>query len=221
MSGVTPGHRHTYVTMALLFVAAAAAGGCAGTDRGAGDAAAAGGADEAASGPQPSADRPEAAFPVVEDVVVEATGLADELFQDPAAVDDDGDAVRRFTALYTADSPTPAGVLAQLRTLADSGRRYRPGPSGRMRDVGVYRMQAVDPDTVALRVCAIEDVEVVDAAGAVVERRSQITQGDAWAIRAGGVWRFAGIDPDEAAILPIAPGSAPSGFCDQLLGGTG
>jgi hypothetical protein len=207
--------------MALLIVAAAAVSSCAGTNRGTGDATAAGGgADEAAGGPQPSADRPEAAFPVVEDVVVEATGLADELFQDPTALDDDSDAVRRFTDLYTADSPTPAGVLAQLRTLADSGRRYRPGPSGRMRDVGVYRMQAVDPDTVALRVCAIEDVEVVDAAGAVVERRSQITQGDAWAIRSGGVWRFAGIDPDEAAILPIAPGSAPSGFCDQLLGGT-
>lgn len=208
--------------MALLLVAAAAVSGCAGADRGTGDAAATGGgADRGTAGPQPSADRPEAAFPVVEGVVIEATGLADELFQDPTAVEDDGDAVRRFTALYTADSPTPAGVLAQLRTLADSGRRYRAGPSGRMRDVGVYRMQAVDRDTVALRVCAIEDVEVVDAAGAVVERRSQITQGDAWAVRAGGVWRFAGIDPDEAATLPIAPGSAPSGFCDQLLGGTG
>jgi hypothetical protein len=206
--------------MALLIVAAAAISGCAGTDRGAGGTAATGG-DEGSGGPQPSADRPEAAFPVVEDVVIEATGLADELFQDPTVVEDDGAAVRRFTALYTADSPTPAGVLAQLRTLADSGRRYRAGPSGRMRDVGVYRMQAVDRDTVALRVCAIEDVEVVDSAGAVVERRSQITQGDAWAVRAGGVWRFAGIDPDEAATLPIAPGSAPSGFCDQLLGGTG
>jgi hypothetical protein len=206
--------------MALLIVAAAAISGCAGTDRGAGGTAATGG-DEGSGGPQPSADRPEAAFPVVEDVVIEATGLADELFQDPTVVEDDSAAVRRFTALYTADSPTPAGVLAQLRTLADSGRRYRAGPSGRMRDVGVYRMQAVDRDTVALRVCAIEDVEVVDSAGAVVERRSQITQGDAWAVRAGGVWRFAGIDPDEAATLPIAPGSAPSGFCDQLLGGTG
>jgi hypothetical protein len=206
--------------MALLIVAAAAISGCAGTDRGAGGTAATGG-DEGSGGPQPSADRPEAAFPVVEDVVIQATGLADELFQDPTVVEDDGAAVRRFTALYTADSPTPAGVLAQLRTLADSGRRYRAGPSGRMRDVGVYRMQAVDRDTVALRVCAIEDVEVVDSAGAVVERRSQITQGDAWAVRAGGVWRFAGIDPDEAATLPIAPGSAPSGFCDQLLGGTG
>jgi hypothetical protein len=206
--------------MALLIVAAAAISGCAGTDRGAGGTAATGG-DEGSGGPQPSADRPEAAFPVVEDVVIQATGLADELFQDPTVVEDDSAAVRRFAALYTADSPTPAGVLAQLRTLADSGRRYRAGPSGRMRDVGVYRMQAVDRDTVALRVCAIEDVEVVDSAGAVVERRSQITQGDAWAVRAGGVWRFAGIDPDEAATLPIAPGSAPSGFCDQLLGGTG
>jgi len=206
--------------MALLIVAAVATSGCAGADRGTG-VATDGGTDGDVTGPQPSADRPAAAFPVVEDVVIEATGLADELFQDPTAVDDDGDAVRRFTALYTADSPTPAGVLAQLRTLADSGRRYRPGPSGRMRDVGVYRMQAVDRNTVALRVCAIEDVEVVDAVGAVVERRSQITQGDAWAVRTGGIWQFAGIDPDEAATLPIAPGSAPSGFCDQLLGGTG
>ena len=110
-------------------------------------------------------------------------------------------------------------MVAQLHTLSASGQRYRPGPSGRLRDVGVYRMTTIDGDQVAFRVCAVEDVEIVDTAGTVVGRRSQVTQGDGWAERSDGVWRFAGIDPDETATLPIAPGSAPSGFCDQLLGG--
>jgi hypothetical protein len=81
-------------------------------------------------------------------------------------------------------------------------------------------MTAVDDDTIHLRVCAVEDVEVVDASGTVVATRSQITQGDGGLRRTDGVWRFIGIDPDETATLPIAPGSAGSGFCNLLLGGT-
>jgi hypothetical protein len=162
----------------------------------------------------------DADFPVVEDLVIEATGLADQLFEDPTVVNVAGDpTLARFNEIYTDDSPTPAGVAAQLRTLSANGQRYRPGPSGRLRDVGVYRMTRVDDSQVAFRICAIEDVEIVDATGTVIDRRSQVTQGDGWANRVGGEWRFAGIDPDENATLPIAPGSAPSGFCDQLLGG--
>jgi hypothetical protein len=177
--------------------------------------AATGPAADAATGVAADAD-----FPVVEDLVIEATGLADQLFEHPTVVNDAGDpTLARFTEIYTADSPTPAGVTAQLRTLSANGQRYRPGPSGRLRDVGVYRMTRVDDSQVAFRICAVEDVEIVDAAGTVITRRSQVTQGDGWANRVGGEWRFAGIDPDEDATLPIAPGSAPSGFCDQLLGG--
>jgi hypothetical protein len=162
----------------------------------------------------------DADFPVVEDLVIEATGLADQLFEDPTVVNDAGDrTLARFNEIYTDDSPTPEGVAAQLRTLSANGQRYRPGPSGRLRDVGVYRMTRVDDSQVAFRICAVEDVEIVDADGTVIGRRSQVTQGDGWAERVGDEWRFAGIDPDESATLPIAPGSAPSGFCDQLLGG--
>ena len=52
MSGVTPGHRHTCVTMALLIVAAVATSGCAGADRGTG-VATDGGTDGDVTGPQP------------------------------------------------------------------------------------------------------------------------------------------------------------------------
>ena len=170
---------------------------------------------------RPAADvTGDAAFPVVEDLVIEATGLADRLFEDPTVVNDAGDeTLARFNEIYTDDSPTPDGVAAQLRTLSANGQRFRAGPSGRLRDVGVYRMTRVDDSQVAFRICAIEDVEIVDANGTVIDRRSQVTQGDGWAELIGDEWRFSGIDPDEDATLPIAPGSAPSGFCDQLLGG--
>jgi hypothetical protein len=203
-------------------VLAGLASACAGGDSGGGTAAAGGAAAPVRPKvvAQPAATTPDAAFPVVENLVVEATGLADQLFEDPSVVED-GHAklLSRFHDVYTADSPTPAGVEAQLRKLNAQGQRYRPGPSGRLRDIGVYRMTASGADQVAFRVCAVEDMEIVDAAGKVVDRRSQVTQGDGWAERTGGIWRFAGIDPDEAATLPIAPGSAPSGFCDELLGG--
>ncbi len=207
------------VAATVLAVMVCTAPACAG---GRPEAGAASAEQQADSGAQPSADEPEAAFRVIEDVVIEATALADRLFQDPTVVDDsDDDTLRQLAEVHTADSPTPAGVVAQLRTMSDQGQRFRPGPSGRLRDVGVYRMQAIDGDTVVLRVCAVEDVEVVAADGTVVERLSQVVQGDGWALRTGGVWRFAGISPDETATLAIAPGSAPTGFCDQLLGGTG
>jgi hypothetical protein len=220
--GITARRRPARLAVIVLLSIGASAA-CAGDQPGAGSA---GGESAAAPGrprvvAQPAADTPEAAFPVVEDLVIEATDLADQLFQDPTVVDggDDDALLRRFSEIYTADSPTPQGVVAQLHTLSASGQRYRPGPSGRLRDVGVYRMTTIDGDQVAFRVCAVEDVEIVDTAGTVVGRRSQVTQGDGWAERSDGVWRFAGIDPDETATLPIAPGSAPSGFCDQLLGG--
>jgi hypothetical protein len=210
---------------ATLLVAAGILTTCAGDhDPGAGTAVGGAGA-AAAPAPrvvaQPSANTPAAAFPVVEDLVIEATDLANQLFQNPSVVDDrHGELLTRFGEIYTPDSPTPAGVVAQLKDLNAQGRHYRAGPSGKLRDVGVYRMTRIDGDQVAFRVCAVEDVEIVEAGGKVVGRRSQVTQGDGWAERTAGVWRFAGIDPDETATLRIAPGSAPSGFCDTLLGGT-
>ncbi len=181
----------------------------------------AGAADRGRVAARPAADvAGDADFPAVEHLVIEATDLADQLFEDPTVVNDAGDeTLARFNEIYTDDSPTPDGVAAQLRTLSANGQRFRPGPSGKLRDVGVYRMTRVDDSQVAFRICAVEDVEIVDADGTVIDRRSQVTQGDGWAQRVGDEWRFAGIHPDDDATLPIAPGSAPSGFCDQLLGG--
>ena len=69
----------------------------------------------------------EASHEVVEELVLEATELADELFQDPTAVEDpDNEALDRLREIYTDDSPTPDGVEDQLRELVATGQHQRP-----------------------------------------------------------------------------------------------
>lgn len=167
---------------------------------------------------QPPATDEEAAFPIIEDLVLEATALTDQLFQNPAEVNDpDNRDVERLREIYTDDSPTPDGVVEQLRDMAEQGQRRRPAQSGVFRDLGVYQMTSLDDDTVRFRICASEDQETIDANGAVIDQRAQVTQGVGEARRVDGVWRFYGINIEDDRTLQIAPGSANPGFCDSLF----
>jgi hypothetical protein len=169
---------------------------------------------------QPPASNEEDAFPIIKDLVLEATAVADLLFQDPTEVNDpDNRDVKRLREIYTDDSPTPDGVLDQLRELAEKGQHRRPAQSGVFRDLGVYQMTRLDDDKVRFRICASEDQETVDANDTVIEQRAQVVQGVGEARRVDGVWRFYGINLEEDRTLPIRPGSANPGFCDSLFGG--
>jgi hypothetical protein len=169
---------------------------------------------------QPPASDEEEAFPIVGDLVVEANAIIDELLQDPTAVDDpDNPQIGRLREIHTDDSPTPDGVVAQLEELVENGQRERPAESGVFSDFGVYRMTAVDENTVRFRTCSTEDSETVDATGAVVDQRSQVTQGVGEARRIDGIWRMYGIHLEDDRTLPIEPGSANPGFCDDLFSG--
>jgi hypothetical protein len=174
--------------------------------------------DSSAATTEPPASDSEAAFPIVEDLVLEATRLVDELYQEPEAVNDPDNAdVERLREIYTEDSPTPDAVTEQLHELVDNGERMRAADSGVFRDLGVYEMAAVDEDTVRFRICASEDRETIDANGNVVDQRAQVTQGTGEARRIDGIWRFYGIHPEEDRTLPIEPGTANAGFCDRLF----
>jgi hypothetical protein len=176
------------------------------------------GADSSSATTQPPATDADAAFPIVEDIVLEATRLVDELYQDPTVVDDPNDAdIERLREIYTDDSPTPDAVTEQLHELADNGQKMRAADSGVFRDLGVYQMTAAGDDTVRFRVCATEDRETIDADGSVVDQRAQVTQGTGEARRIDGIWRFYGIHPEEDRTLTIEPGSANPGFCDDLF----
>lgn len=161
----------------------------------------------------------EAAFDAVEEVVVEATGLADRLFQDPTVVDDpdNGDLVG-LRELYTDDSPTPDGVEAQLREMAANGERGRPTPGGAVyREVVPYAFEAVDEDTVRFDTCNQRDSQIVDADGEVVETIAEIVFVGGTAERVDGVWRFVGLSSDLDRSNPITPGSSQAGYCADFV----
>lgn len=174
---------------------------------------------------QPSAsDDPESAFAAVEDVVNEATSLADKMYQDPAGTIDDPDQadLEHYRSLFTDGAETPAGVEAQLRNLAEAGQRLRASPvSGVYRETKVFGFRAVDPETVRFRVCSLRDQETVDAAGAVVSQVAEVVQGDGEARRESGVWLFYGVDPDDDGPLALTPGAVNSGFCDTVAATAG
>jgi hypothetical protein len=159
----------------------------------------------------------EASHEIVEELVLEATGLADELFQDPTGVEDpDNEALARLRELYTDDSPTPDAVEEQLRDFVASGQHQRPAANGLFREVGVYAFEAVDSDTLAFDTCNQIDKETVDANGEVVATDARVVFVSGEARRIDGAWRFVGLSNDTSRSNPITPGTAEQGLCAQL-----
>ena len=172
--------------------------------------------------PQASGDGQEAAFTIVEGVVLDATDLTDRLLQDPTlASDEDSAELEQLRELYTDDSPTPPEVAARLDELASHGQEVRPGPSGVFREFMVHGMAAVDATTIRFNFCANQDQETVDESGAVVATFAEITQGSGEARYVDGEWRFYGLHRDDESSIPQEPGDALPGFCQSLYGGEG
>lgn len=169
---------------------------------------------------QPSATDEDAAFPLIADLAIEANTLVDELLQDPTAVEDpDNEQIARLREIHTDDSPTPDGVVAQLEALVEKEQRERPAASGVFSDFGVYQMTALDEDTVRFRTCSTEDSETIDVDGNVVEVRSQVSQGVGEARRVDGAWLMYGIHLEDDRTIPLEPGTARPGFCDDVFAG--
>lgn len=164
----------------------------------------------------PPATAPEAAD-VVENLVLEATELTDELLQDPSAVEDSDDPrLQRLEEIYTADSPTPPDVFARLTELADQDRSTRAAPSGVFREFVIYDIEAVDEDTMVFGFCANQDQETIDADGTVVEQFAEVTQGAGEARRIDGIWRFYGLHREQDRSRALTPGTATPGLCASL-----
>jgi hypothetical protein len=159
----------------------------------------------------------EASYEIVEDLVLEATDLADELFQDPTVVEDPGnETLVRLREVYAPDSPAPDGIEELLRGLVADGQHQRPSASGLFREVSVYAFDAVDEDTLAFDTCNQIDKETVDEAGEVVATDTQVVFVSGEARRIDGVWRFVGLSNDTSRSNPIEPGSSERGLCAQL-----
>ncbi|MFW6033536.1 MAG: hypothetical protein ACOC9R_00260 [bacterium] len=154
---------------------------------------------------------------IVEELVIEATGLADELFQDPTVIEDpDNELLVRLREIYTEDSPAIGGIEDVLRRLVADGQHQRPSRTGIFREVGVYAFEAEDADTLTFDTCNQIDKETVDASGDVVATDAQVVFVSGEARRVDGNWRFVGLSNDTTRNNPIEPGTSEPGLCSQL-----
>jgi hypothetical protein len=159
----------------------------------------------------------EASHEVIEDLVLEATSLADELFQDPTLVEDESDALDRLREIYTDDSPTPEGVEESVRGLAERGESYTPAASGIYREVSIYKWDpATDDDTLTFDTCSLIDRVKVDADGNVLSTEARVIFTAGEAQRVDGVWRFYGLSSDVSRSTEFESGTADPGFCQQI-----
>jgi hypothetical protein len=174
------------------------------------------------SQPRALGDDQQPAFSLVEQLVLDATSLTDRLLQDPTLASGENSAeLEQLERLYTSDSTTPAQVEARITELLSRGERVQAAGSGVFREFMVHGMAAVDANTVRFNFCANQDQETVNAAGEVVDRFAEVSQGAGEARYADGRWRFYGLHRDEATSLPTEPGNALVGFCQNLYGGGG
>ncbi len=161
-------------------------------------------------------DDADTAFDAVERVVVDATDLAADMYEDPpAALDDPGnDDLERYRELFAAGAETPDQTEQRLRDMADAGQHMQPAPSGVFQQASAYGFSAVDADTVSFRACVLLDQETVDADGNVVARDASAVLGQGEARREGGRWRFVGVVPDPQGLVTLDPGHANPEYCD-------
>jgi hypothetical protein len=213
MPGVGPRFRPLCAAAALTLLGGTPA--CSGDDTSSADTTSTSSSTTTTTHP-PATDEA-AAFPIVEELVHEATDLTDELYQDPAVVDEpENDDIARLRELYTADNPTPDGVVQNLQELSDQDRQIRAASSGIFRDLYLYDITATDENTVHFGFCALQDQETVDTDGNVVEHFAEVTQGEGEARREENIWRFYGLDRDDERSTEIRPGTAVAGFCESI-----
>jgi hypothetical protein len=201
--------------VAAVLLAAAACGG--GDDHRRPDPGGGATATSATTTTQASAvDDPDAAFDAVDRVVGEYAELLGDMYQDPDAAlnDPDNDDLERYRPLFTEGLDTPDLTEQRLRDLVAAGRHMQPPSGDVLSQASTSQFSAVDADTVTFRACLLIDQETVDTDGNVVDSRASLVLGEGQAKREGGLWRFAGVEPDRSAPSTIEPGQASPNYCE-------
>lgn len=98
------------------------------------------------------------------------------ILTDPrVASDPPNPAVTAYLALFAPDSTFVQGALNSWAQDAAEGRSYRPGPGGSMIDSTLLELTSVTDTEASFTACSANSIEVVDAAGNVIESSGGVT----------------------------------------------
>ena len=137
----------------------------------------------------PASTEPVALEPVLQGLLDRYDEAVTTILTDPRVTSDSASpAVTTYLALFAPDSTFAQGALTSWAQDAAEGRSYRPGPGGSMIDSTLRELTAVSDTEASFTVCSANSIEVVDAAGNVVESSGGFTFVKAAAVLVDGEW---------------------------------
>lgn len=111
------------------------------------------------------------------------------ILTDPTVTSDPaGPAVTAYLALFAPGSAFAQGALASWAQDAVDGHSYRPGPGGAMIESSLLELTSVAETEASFTVCAANSIQVLDAAGNVIESSGGATFVQAVAELVDGQW---------------------------------
>jgi len=132
---------------------------------------------------------PAALEPVIQGLLDRYDEVVTTILTDPRVTSDPASpAVTTYLALFAPDSTFAQGALTSWAQDAAEGRSYRPGPGGSMIDSTLREVTAASDTEASFTVCSANSIEVVDAAGNVVESSAGVTFVQAAAVLVDGEW---------------------------------
>lgn len=135
------------------------------------------------------------------------TAVAAILVDPRVASKGDHEAVVSYLGLFAPDSAFAEGAVRSWTREGERGRFYRPGPRGRLTQSTVMAVTSSSADEVTFGICAVNSIEITDAAGAVIEAQGGQTAASVVAVRVGGAWLLRDLTQASATDCPRpAPG---------------
>jgi len=137
----------------------------------------------------PVTTTPVAIETVLQDLLDRYDDAVTTILTDPRVVSDPASpAVTAYLALFASESTFAQGALASWAQDATESRSYRPGPGGSMIDSTLVDVTAASDTEAAFTVCAVNSMQVIDAAGNVIESSGGVTFVNATAVQVNGDW---------------------------------
>jgi len=137
----------------------------------------------------PTSTGPAALEPTIQALLDRYDEAVTTILTDPRVTSDPSSpAVTAYLALFAPDSTFAQGALTSWAQDAAEGRAYRPGPGGSMIDSTLLELTKVTETEASFTSCSANSLEVVDAAGNVIESSGGVTFVQAAAVLVDGEW---------------------------------
>jgi hypothetical protein len=141
--------------------------------------------------------------PILQSLVDRYDTAVAAILADPrVAANSDHEAVVSYLRLFTPGSTFAEGALRSWTGEGERGRFYRAGPRGRLTQSTVMAVTSSSANEVTFMICAVNSIEITDAAGAVIESQGGQTAASVVAVRVGGTWLLRDLTQASAAGCP-------------------